>query len=428
MTDILDEDGIGVDGIGTALVAGKRFAVGLNWNTAETSVTLKKEAREQAARDGAELVCIRKSQVAPQYGLGFKQTGQKAGMPSLAASLAQGVEDTFLGVYLTDDDLYYLFVYADENIVSEEAFADEEAARARFDDFLYQASGGSWDTLVCPADWNVSGSAEPDDLGVVITGRSRIRLRDVSPFSSRNLLVGTAILVVVVGGGYFGYEQFVAEPEIPPGLAQLRQPPPQKVVPPPMPWIGKALPVAYVKACIGEVDARIKEVPGWRITTVKCQGNQVTARLTKEGGSINWVRPALATTSFSPKVTSSPMNTKTAIVTWSLPKLVAYPKEAPDTDLNKAKGYLLSQFDEIFEDIRLKKGDSEPFWRGLKYSYQTASSPLPQMGIIGKIPANVISSLEYAYDSGVWKVEGQIYEKHKPTPQELKRYKATHRR
>ena len=103
---------------GVLKISGKDYAVGLFWNSASDAAAAAAEAKAAARNPGldADFYTVR-GEIMPQYGLGYKDSGHKAGMPSLAAHLNNAVEGNWIGVF-TYADNYYLVAVRDDAISS----------------------------------------------------------------------------------------------------------------------------------------------------------------------------------------------------------------------------------------------------------------------------------------------------------------------
>src|SRR3546814_3158088 len=105
----------------------------------------------------SDFYCVRTEGV-PQYGLGSREFGHKAGIPSLAAHAASNKGGSWIGAFTVRDG-FYLLAVKDDAVLSEydKFFASEDEARSAFWD-IHQAE--RWPESFAPGSWGVERSEE----------------------------------------------------------------------------------------------------------------------------------------------------------------------------------------------------------------------------------------------------------------------------
>ena len=103
------DSGFGVDAVpdapgsvdvGTVTAAGREWAVGLLWQNVDNTSKAVAEAKAMAQNSVEGDFYLIRSEGTHQYAVGWRAAGQKAGMPSLAATLGEG-RDNLIGVFLS---------------------------------------------------------------------------------------------------------------------------------------------------------------------------------------------------------------------------------------------------------------------------------------------------------------------------------------
>jgi len=144
-----------MDPMSAAIRIGKEnFAAGLFWQPAPTVMMAAREARIVAAKAelAADLFCVRKRGV-PQFGLGQRKVGHKAGMRAIAPVLASAIlESSWIGVFPANPGWLYVMVRRGAVMPDGDVlFTTEQEARQRL---RSEMSIGDWDVIFAPAHWD----------------------------------------------------------------------------------------------------------------------------------------------------------------------------------------------------------------------------------------------------------------------------------
>ena len=183
---------------GVVKVGRRIYAVGLLWQPSPSG-RIAQAAREAAAQPGqqSDFYCVRaasKSAAIPQYGLGQSAQGHKAGMATLAASLANAQPGSWAGAFRLREGTWIIVVRDD--LVAPDGdvlFDNDEAARDRL---LQEVSLGGVQRVYAPDGWAVPGS-DPTPLPLLLQDRSECRLQPVR-VPMRLIIYGAAAAAVVL--------------------------------------------------------------------------------------------------------------------------------------------------------------------------------------------------------------------------------------
>ncbi|MBV8046448.1 MAG: type 4b pilus protein PilO2 [Paludibacterium sp.] len=397
--------------IGVVKLGRRHYAASLIWNHTENDKTLAAEAREAAARVGAELIAVRSAPVA-QYGLGDVMLGHKPGQPSLAAALAEASQSAIYGVWpLPGQGWCLLGVRGDGSVAYDKCTHSESAIRDAFFDGLVAEV---WDQVICPADWQVEGSTAAEALAPRLAA-TKVKLRPLKVDTLRWLLYGGAAVLALGGAGY-GYQQWQAQQ----AAHIARAPRPSLPAPPPMPWAGQPLPGAALATCVDSILAHrldAASLPVWRLSAARCDGREAGFQLRRQHGSPHWAADAAQRA--WPSATLA-INGDSARLSWPLPALPHYPANGAGVSLMAARRYLQNQFDELQLPIKLSDGDRQPWWNGLKYEIETPFDPARLLPILSRLPASVVTEVRLVPGEKTrWVVEGQVFERRQPSPEEI---------
>lgn len=260
----------------TIRIGKESFAAGLFWQTAPTVGLAIREARIVAGKVelAADLFCVRKRGV-PQFGLGQRKAGHRAGMRAIAPALAEAVaETTWVGVFRTDQGWLYITVRKGAVMPDGDVlFRSEQEARQRLRSEL---SIGEWDVVFAPMHWRMEAT-RPDDIVDLIPPHADARLRAVTrtplPF------VITVCGTLAIGAGI--WVEVFPSPPAPPSVSSV------PVVPPP-PWRGQPTTSSLIASC-GRAIEDTRTLPGFEIETASCGSGGAIARYRRDKGSIAWL-------------------------------------------------------------------------------------------------------------------------------------------
>ncbi|NDE89694.1 MAG: hypothetical protein EB059_00925 [Alphaproteobacteria bacterium] len=182
---------------GVVKVGRRTYAVGLLWQPSPSG-RIAQAAREAAAQPGqqSDFYCVRaasKSVAIPQYGLAQSAQGHKAGMATLAASLANAQPGSWAGAFRLREGTWVVVVRDD--LIAPDGdvlFDNDEAARDRL---LQEVSLGGVQRVYAPDGWAVPGS-DPTPLPLLLQDRVECRLQPVH-LPMRLIMYGAAAAAVV---------------------------------------------------------------------------------------------------------------------------------------------------------------------------------------------------------------------------------------
>lgn len=409
--------------------AGRRdYAVGLQWFGVQEPSKAAAEARAQAATPGyeADFFCVKPSG-APQFGLGFKVQGHKSGMPSLAAHLAAVRGGSWIGLFEVAGG-WYLVAVRDDGILSEcdRFFEDADAARSEFEGFLSQSD---WNESIAPSSFDIPGTFEVpiDDL---LTGRPSVKLQDAGRSSMiMRLGLGLIIVGVVVVGGML-YQDRVEQARLQELAEQAlrevqdRISPQEEIIIPPMPWEGRHMAVHELDACVEAVFGFPTDIPGWKVTELICENGRVAAAIDRigtlggglngtaaGGGSITWIRHMVHRKGFHPSVDAPPEGSGNRVrVQWQTEGVPTIPVDIKTEKVSVMRQFVLERMESRMVPVTFSQADSNEFWTGFNFSFQTTADPRGFSDVIGALPGAMMVSTRYDVASGVWSLEGRAYE------------------
>ncbi len=260
----------------TVRIGKETFAAGLFWQAAPTAGLAAREARIVAAKVelAADLFCVRRRGV-PQFGLGQRKTGHRAGMRAIAPILASAItEASWLGVFPADRGWLYVMVRKGAVMPDGDVlFKTESEARHRLRSEL---SIGDWDAVFAPSHWQME-SARADDLGDLVSSPADARLRSVRRTPLASLV--TLGVAAMLGLGLWK-ALLPPAPDIPPV--------PNVPAAPPPPWRGQPTAQSLIAACEQAI-LQTRTLPGFEIEAASCGPGGATARYHRQNGSVAWL-------------------------------------------------------------------------------------------------------------------------------------------
>jgi len=276
----------------------RKYAVGLYWQPSPSG-RVSQAAREAARQPGqmADFFAVRpgtQTGRVAQFGLGQKEYGHQAGLPTAAASIADEQPGSWGGVFKTPEG-WWMVISRDDLIVpdGDVLYSDEQAARQRLNE---EINLGGLQRIYAPDHWGMTGS-DPMPLTLLMQGRADARLQNVSlPIRSYMIATGAILTLGVVGYLVFMWQQS-HEAGIQESMAhlsaeqkamvemqkatQLAPPPPPP--PPKRDWQQTPLPEIWLDACRQTLGDTPANYVGWKWQTVACEGETMT---------VSWARAA----------------------------------------------------------------------------------------------------------------------------------------
>ncbi|HIJ38507.1 MAG TPA: type 4b pilus protein PilO2 [Rhodospirillaceae bacterium] len=381
---------------------GKRsFAVGLFWQTAPTVASARREGKIIAAKSelNVDLFCIRKFGL-PQFGLGQKRAGHRAGMISLAVALANEVPfSSWIGAFAIARG-WLLFVVRRGAIMPDgDLFFDTEAAvRNRFDGTV---ATGEWDKIIAPASWGLA-QTQFSSLGDLLSGDCKDgRLAEVSG----RLLRGPWLAAPLILAGlawWMALKPFSAQvaPKVP-EVAVLPAPAPP-------PWQSQPGSATLIGACQAAVEA-VGLLPGFDIERIDCTMRGIAVVYQRRFGVLQWLPEEFT-------VISPDQVTMTAKLVE--PLLPRASQEQPWAVMpirrrlwSAGQSYLFNT--EIAEPKSespppVSQGaPSSPPYRSMAVSLGTALPPATLAAVLEPIPAFVVEGV--IWREAKWTVKGRVY-------------------
>jgi len=360
----------------------------------------------------------------------------KDGMVAAATAISRDyVGDTWLAAFVLPVDgdqlqlAWWIVAHRDGLVYEDRLVRNEIEARESFID-LYDAPG--WQTVICPANWQVSGSHDIA-LGYLITpGAKGAALKAHSPvvvWAPR--AIAAAILI---GGLVFGYSywQNIQDEAARAELARLQEEEMRRLeelqVPP---WDGMPSLLDSAIACATLINELQVNPPGWILEPVTCTVSQgsVSAGATwkrQEGTRAKYLYSALdlrglPVPQFDAALDSGSVSRSAAIPAddWG--------KDVVPLDPNEMFTRLVHRFDTLALPLALTAQVVQPpaadvsglpnrkVWNYHLLELESSVFPTELILLIGDIPAVVPNTLTYTPATQTWKLTAFIY--HPPITQ-----------
>ncbi len=413
--------------VGTVSAAGREWAVGLLWQNVDNTSKAVAEAKAMAQNSVQGDFYLVRSEGTHQYAVGWRASGQKAGMPSLAATLGEG-RDNLIGVFPVKGG-YYFVAIRDGGILAtcDKFIADKRDAMDAFNN-IYGNAGG-WNDAFAPDEFRFHETREVA-LDTLLGKKTGPKLVDVRRAGATLRLMGILLVgVAIVGGGLY-YWSYLKEQEYQAELARIKLQSVLKVPgkaaepPPPPPWDGQAFASDFIQSCVEEIGRYPFAVAGWKPTTVSCAPAgaivSVQAAMDREGtiASANWIGASLRTADFQPSI-SRPSADK-AVATWQGKPQRRMLADLKTERIAKVQSYLASQFEETLTKLDITPASQNEFYISSKFVFRTSMDPREFEFILGKVPGMTMQKITYDYVvnnlMGQWIVEGMFHEA-KPVPE-----------
>ncbi len=421
---------------GVVTVGRHRYAVGLYWENSPGKGRVAQIAKEAAAQPGqhADFYAVRpgnpKSGQVPQFGLCSGESGQTAGMPSLAGCLASQVPGSWAGAFRLNEGIVVTIVRDDLVVPDGDLFfADEIEARDRL---IQEIGFGGLGVIYAPEAWSIPG-ADTIPLSLVLNDRKNITLRQVVLPQRVKIIIGGLVLgVLVVLAGFWLWQSQVDKVEadrlqqqevldrarqaaagnILSGIEGQKAPEPKydRI------WESAPPPLVSVENCRQGLEHVSAVYAGWRLSTLKCSGTSIALSWTREAGA----------TGVPPGATINDALSQ-ATQRIALPALTPRGHEVLGDSVDMSMRYLAQN-----RSAALTKTADDPLppsppgytgawnpppppWIKRSFTLNVPELPADISDFISGLPGVVINNMNYTPNgmSGSWTVEGVIYENRK---------------
>jgi len=417
---------------GVVTVGGRRYAVGLYWENSPGSGRVAQIAKEAATQPGmqADFYVVRpgsKDGRVPQFGLCSAEAGQKAGMPVLAGCLANQIPGSWVGAFRLNEGIAVVVVRDDLIVPDGDLFfLDEADARDRL---IQEVGFGGLQSTYAPESWSIPG-ADTIPLTLLLNNRQDIKLQVVTiPKNVKIVAIALAAIFVVVLGGVWWWQERIDEENalraaqeeaarqasrtLLPSVLQAQTPPEPKYE---KLWESAPPALAVVEACQQGLAKVPAGIAGWRISALRCSGNNLL---------LTWNREKGITTPPPDTHVNDTGSQATQVI--ALQPVSARGSETLDDPDETLKRYLA----EAWPGTIARAADDPPPppppnyngpWNPppppwVKRSFTLTVSELPSglPGYFDGLPGVVINNMNFSPSgvSGSWAIEGVIYENRK---------------
>ncbi|MCT4575342.1 MAG: type 4b pilus protein PilO2 [Alphaproteobacteria bacterium] len=413
---------------GVTKVNGTVFAVGLMWDPVDDPSHAMQEACNVAKSEGvsADFFCIRQS-TPPQYGLGWKSAGHRAGMRSLAIAVTENVGSNFIGAFNLGDRWWFGMTKNDMIMPYGDAFYDtEEEAKEVMMKFSADIRGDF--IKFAPASWNIDNSKETD-LDVLITNFSKVKLASADSLLARykDYLLLAAVLGI---GGYMAFNHFDEKRQKAEKIRISREQQLEAAKKEIDPW--KKMPEAsvFIDNCSKAITSLPFNIFGWSINKVACDGKVITAFAEKSGGYIYDIEEKASQGELSLALSATGEN---AVLKKTLDKMDSRFKFATGEELlsgSKISQQFLDLKTKVGVDVKLsgvslkeaqprvmKDGDGNtvtlpPIYKPVKFSFKTKYPIEAWKKYLVSFPALSVNNVTLQIGRTLsWEISGNVYQK-----------------
>lgn len=435
---------------GKIRVGGTDYAVGLHWNPLEQAESPAKTARSLARSEAinADFFClptlsapssdsklkglIQLSRAAPatQTGLGLKELGHKANMPSLAAHLLQSVyhtlqegETSWIGLFEADEQFYLVAVREDAILPeTDRVFASMDEAVDALHEYL---SASSWGRVFAPESLDMEGT-EAARLTDLLVGKPQVRLRlvDNKPILVRGgmllAILGVVVYLSTQGSGLlFPGDDVDLDSVFSPSASQRTkgQTDTSAEIPerPRAPWAGEPSAPAAILSCVGAMADVPLDFPGWAATEITCEKGRVSLHLNRDGGTINWLESFVSDNPRLPGAEVYFTSRQDAVVRTSLDVESRLPDMVDTPTLSEIVDYLVRHVDEagysIDVDQRVRLSETESiYFDAASFRLSVPVNPIEFVSLFARVPALTMDRLSFTIQDHAWNIEGKIHE------------------
>ena len=282
----------------TILVNGKRFVVGLYWQTLQRPRTYLAEAREIGRSEGMDVVAIRRGRVL-QAGFSTQKTIGNGGAYSFAAALGGVLGDDWIAVFEIDPTTYAIAAAKNGAIIPG---CDAIGTRAEVDEILRTNYNlHQFTRVICPHDFGFGSEEELQLSDVLLPSKLRKehRLRPLSKGVRKGVVLLALLALLMLGGG-IGYVLYREHEEEKARLAAeaaaaverervraLEKATGAKIAPAALahPWATQPAAPEFIEACVGTIHDLPLSLGGWLLDGATCADAAVQATYRRQPGT-----------------------------------------------------------------------------------------------------------------------------------------------
>lgn len=416
----------------------RKYVCGLFWQSLSRPRELKTEAIELARKLNFDLMVLRKDLGVAQVGFASTKEGVHHGMLSLGAIVASTVAakgishdgrrqsaTSWLAAFRLDNERWAYFAVRDESFLPQGDFC---GSKADVLERLYADYGlGGWNAVIGEPELSDQGFHDfnPATIDDFLPPGSSRRLWLASAWElvpvqrTRQIALaaaGVGAVAVAAGAATWWWRQHQAEQALDREqammTAQQRIAADQARQPIPPPWLGKASPREFARAC-GEHDVLLAP-GGWKLDELVCSQSSF---------NYSWSRAESTVANLLQHVPRANVDLSGDKARYAQP--VSMPTTTAE-DLLPAEQLLMplvSRFQELGLKLALKppaappappalpgmRPPPAPDWKTYTFTLPLQGLPLAEAGAVLTQPGVRLSTLTYR--QGEWFVEGMVYAK-----------------
>jgi hypothetical protein len=404
-------------------VAGQRWVIGLEWDTATDSASARQRANARARQIGAKYIAYR-SPPQPQAGIASPEFSLPLGG---AASAAVAIVDArqretssaidMIAAYeLPTGGFWVLAIRLDEIIPGgDQYYATEAAARAALEEWVDRLEQSNRAIPIrAPLRWDIV-SADPSDLAAELAGARGAPLsarRDWRAYRGYAAVVAAAVVVGVII--YRDYLDQLAEEEAAAKAAVIK---PAKPAEPGRPWNQSPLPSSAIQQCHNGLSAAYRPVAGWFIDDLVCVAGQTVKAVysAKDGGQLRSLDALIDTIDRT-------ITTDGRRVTFSYQSKSASPRD-PQTNLLpviewqdqlvrnlQREGAAISVAIAATSPSQAQRQQQSGALSGTEIVITAPTNPLRWAHLLDQVPGLVVGSLSVAPSGWTYRLLGTVYD------------------
>ncbi len=421
---------------GTITIGRIGYAVGLLWQPLQNPEDPTPEIKEAIESDpDADLYCLRSTST-PQYGIGKKAMGHKAGEPSAAAAVASALSEyTSVAAVFPVKEGWWLIAIRNDLILSEDdiLFLSEQEAQ---DAFYSLMALPDWDLKIAPEEWMIDKAKQMSLEDIIKKSGARVRLQELGAARKTQILSLIALffivlVIVVIWMAVSLWQNVMQEEKIEvmpiPEVIRPVEPVPEK----PKPWEKVPDTRIFMHKCWNNAyQLNALTIPGWQMGGITCTPEGLTTSWTKSwqpGGRIAWLKAALNEYKMSRvnvQLNQDGASASGQLMFTGIPMVASVPTLTERqlweelTDINQAANLNLSFSRQTVLDPPTNPDGTKPVNQQEYVYYQISVSspytPFEWQTFFEKFPGFQLTTINFnpgldAQDK--WKYEGRIYAK-----------------
>lgn len=407
--------------LSTITISGNKYIANLIWTPSASAHEADVSRNELCYQLNSNNYCRYKpNKHLVQFGVVASSDTSCHRLPSLAGNVKPLENNSFCGIWSTDERLWVILAFDnDKSVLVDAVFHSKEEASFELERSILQHD---YKNIYVPDDSWVgynSDIAYPK-LDILLKSKPRCLVTNTKKRNIKNLLIIVCIALIAIAFYLaFSYWQEKREQAMIEAAKRVRMVNKPKIQIAPPPWISKPTQNEFISKCIVELTQHELDttlIPGWSedINAQRtCNTSGVRYTIRREGATQNWYDYMKQHINIKPAPEMVKLSADSVQLKWP----IAFTKERASKTMysySNIVAYLNSEFAELnkpginFDAVNTQSGYSG--WQVYTFNFLLGTNPYLYLPLLNKINNMIFIQMNYQKSTNEWGIQGAIYE------------------